>query len=199
VRAGLALGLAVVALLLGGCVSESDDLAEQYRAGTGQNYISGDGALTVVAPDSRTAAIEFQGPLDAGGVFSSADYSGQVMVVNFWYAGCPPCRLEAPDLEALHQQFLDDGVVFVGVNIIDQAPTALAFAEEFGVTYPSIIDTNDGSVRLAFAGQVAPNAVPTTLVMDQQGRIAARISGLLSEPDVLAELIRDVQGEVAGP
>ena len=198
-RAGLALGLAVVALLLSGCVSEGDDLAEQYRAGTGQNYISGDGALTVVAPDSRTAAIEFQGPLDAGGVFSSADYSGQVMVVNFWYAGCPPCRLEAPDLEALHQEFLDDGVVFVGVNIIDQAPTALAFAEEFGVTYPSIIDTNDGSVRLAFAGQVAPNAVPTTLVMDQQGRIAARISGLLTEPDVLAELIRDVQGEVAGP
>jgi thiol-disulfide isomerase/thioredoxin len=153
----------------------------------------------VVAPDSRTASIDFQGPLDVGGVFSSADYSGQVMVVNFWYAGCPPCRLEAPDLEALHQEFLDDGVVFVGVNIIDQAPTALAFAEEFGVTYPSIIDTNDGSVRLAFAGQVAPNAVPTTLVMDQQGRISARISGLLSEPDVLAELIRDVQGEVAGP
>ena len=198
-RAGLALGLAVAALLLSGCASESDDLAEQYRAGTGQNYISGDGALTVVAPDSRTAAIEFQGPLDAGGVFSSADYSGQVMVVNFWYAGCPPCRLEAPDLEALHQEFLDDSVVFVGVNIIDQAPTALAFAEEFGVTYPSIIDTNDGSVRLAFAGQVAPNAVPTTLVMDQQGRIAARISGLLTKPDVLAELIRDVQGEVAGP
>ena len=197
-RVGLALGLAVVALL-SGCVSESDDLAEQYRAGTGQNYISGDGALTVVAPDSRTASIEFQGPLDVGGVFSSADYSGQVMVVNFWYAGCPPCRLEAPDLEALHQEFLDDSVVFVGVNIIDQAPTALAFAEEFGVTYPSIIDTNDGSVRLAFAGQVAPNAVPTTLVMDQQGRIAARISGLLTEPDVLAELIRDVQGEVAGP
>ena len=197
-RVGLALGLAVVALL-SGCVSESDDLAEQYRAGTGQNYISGDGALTVVAPDSRTAAIEFQGPLDVGGVFSSADYSGQVMVVNFWYAGCPPCRLEAPVLEALHQEFLDDSVVFVGVNIIDQAPTALAFAEEFGVTYPSIIDTNDGSVRLAFAGQVAPNAVPTTLVMDQQGRIAARISGLLTEPDVLAELIRDVQGEVAGP
>ena len=121
------------------------------------------------------------------------------MVVNFWYAGCPPCRLEAPDLEALHQEFLDYGVVFVGVNIIDQAPTARAFAEEFGVTYPSIIDTNDGSVRLAFAGQVAPNAVPTTLVMDQQGRIAARISGLLSEPDVLAELIRDVQGEAEGP
>ena len=190
--------LMVAALTLGGCVSENDALAEQYRAGTGQNYISGDGALTVVAPESRQEPLEFAGPLDVGGTFSSADYAGQVMVVNFWYAGCPPCRLEAPDLEALHQEFQDDGVVFIGVNILDQAPTALAFAREFGVTYPSIMDTNQGSVRLAFAGQVAPNAVPTTVVVDQQGRVAARISGLLTEPDVLAELIRDVQAEVTG-
>ena len=190
--------LVVAALLVSGCAAESDALAEQYRAGTGQNYISGDGALTVVAPESRGEGIAFQGSLDVGGTFSSADYAGQIMVVNFWYAGCPPCRLEAPDLEALHQEFLDEGVLFIGVNILDQAPTALAFADEFGVTYPSIIDTNDGSVRLAFSGQVAPNAVPTTVVLDQQGRVAARISGLLTEPDVLAALIRDVQAEVAG-
>ena len=190
--------LLVVGLILSGCAAESDALAEQYRAGTGQNYISGDGALTVVAPESRDEGIAFQGPLDVGGKFSSADYEGQIMVVNFWYAGCPPCRLEAPDLEALHQEFLDEGVVFIGVNILDQAPTALAFADEFGVTYPSIIDTNDGSVRLAFSGQVAPNAVPITVVLDQQGRVAARISGLLTEPDVLAALIWDVQAEVTG-
>ena len=190
--------LLVVGLILSGCAAESDALAEQYRAGTGQNYISGDGALTVVAPESRDEGIAFQGPLDVGGTFSSDDYEGQIMVVNFWYAGCPPCRLEAPDLEALHQEFLDEGVVFIGVNILDQAPTALAFAEEFGVTYPSIMDTNDGSVRLAFSGQVAPHAVPTTVVLDQQGRVAARISGLLTEPDVLAALIRDVQAEVTG-
>ena len=190
--------LLVVGLVLSGCAAESDALAEQYRAGTGQNYISGDGALTVVAPESRAEGIAFQGPLDVGGTFSSDDYEGQIMVVNFWYAGCPPCRLEAPDLEALHQEFLDEAVVFIGVNILDQAPTALAFADEFGVTYPSIVDTNDGSVRLAFSGQVAPNAVPTTVVLDQQGRVAARISGLLTEPDVLAALIRDVQAEATG-
>ena len=190
--------LLVVGLVLSGCAADSDALAEQYRAGTGQNYISGDGALTVVAPESRDEGIAFQGPLDVGGTFSSDDYEGQIMVVNFWYAGCPPCRLEAPDLEALHQEFLDEAVVFIGVNILDQAPTALAFADEFGVTYPSIMDTNDGSVRLAFSGQVAPNAVPTTVVLDQQGRVAARISGLLTEPDVLAALIRDVQAEVTG-
>ena len=190
--------LLVVGLVLSGCAAESDALAEQYRAGTGQNYISGDGALTVVAPESRNEGIAFRGPLDVGGTFSSADYVGQIMVVNFWYAGCPPCRLEAPDLEALHQEFLDEGVAFIGVNILDQAPTALAFADDFGVTYPSIMDTNDGSVRLAFSGQVAPNAVPTTVVLDQQGRVAARISGLLTEPDVLAALIRDAQAEVTG-
>ena len=159
--------LLVVGLVLSGCAAESDALAEQYRAGTGQNYISGDGALTVVAPESRDEGIAFQGPLDVGGTCSSDDYEGQIMVVNFWYAGCPPCRLEAPDLEALHQEFLDEAVVFIGVNILDQAPTALAFADEFGVTYPSIMDTNDGSVRLAFSGQVAPNAVPTTVVVEE--------------------------------
>jgi peroxiredoxin len=106
--------------------------------------------------------------------------------------------VEAADLEALHQQFRNEGVVFVGVNILDQAPTALAFAKEFGVTYPSIMDTNDGAVRLAFAGQVAPNAVPTTLVLDRSGRVAARISGLIREPAVLAELVRDLQTEGVG-
>lgn len=196
-RSAIVGGLLTLILVIGGC-SASDGLAEQYRAGSGQNYISGDGALTVVAPESREAALSFSGPLDTGGAFSSADHAGSVMVVNFWYAGCPPCRLEAPDLEALHQEFLPEGVVFVGVNILDQAPTALAFADEFGVSYPSIIDTNEGAVRLAFAGQVAPNAVPTTVVIDQQGRVAARISGLLTDPEVLAQLIRDVQAESTG-
>jgi thiol-disulfide isomerase/thioredoxin len=194
-RRALFAALAASALVLAGCASEVDPLAQQFRAGTGQNYISGDGALTIVAPDSRATPVMFEGPLDVGGSFSSGDHVGQVVVVNFWYAGCPPCRLEAKDLELLHQQFLDQGVVFIGVNIMDQGPTALTFADEFGVTYPSILDVNDGAVRLAFAGQVAPNAVPTTLVLDQRARVAARISGLLTDPDVLARIIEDVVAE----
>jgi len=194
-RRALFAALAASALVLAGCTSEADPLAQQFRTGTGQNYISGDGALTIVAPDSRATPVMFEGPLDVGGSFSSGDHVGQVVVVNFWYAGCPPCRLEAKDLELLHQQFLDQGVVFIGVNIMDQGPTALTFADEFGVTYPSILDVNDGAVRLAFAGQVAPNAVPTTLVLDQRARVAARISGLLTDPDVLARIIEDVVAE----
>ena len=184
-----------LALTLGACTGSGDELAAQYREGTGQNYISGDGALTILAPDSRATPVEFGGSTDLGDTFTSADYAGNVIVVNFWYAGCPPCRLEAADLEAVYQQFKDQGVVFIGVNIMDQAPTALTFAEEFGVTYPTLLDANDGAVRLAFSGQIAPNAVPTTLVLDKDARVAARISGLLSDPDVLVGMIESVLEE----
>lgn len=197
VRRSTVIAFALVgAAMLSGCTA-NDDLAELYRSGNGQGYISGDGAYTVVADADRGEPIEFTGAIENGDTVSSDDYRGDVLVVNFWYAGCPPCRLEAPDLEALAQQFAPDGVSFLGVNIYDQAPTALSFAEEFGVTYPSILDVNDGAVRLAFAGQVAPTAVPTTLVLDRQGRVAARISGLVSEPSVLRSMISDTLAEAS--
>ncbi len=198
-RAAGVLLLATLSLGLVSCSSGADVLAEQYRDGTGQNYISGDGAITILAPDSRADAVSFSGATDTGGFFDSSEYANQILVVNFWYAGCPPCRLEAADLEALSQRFADDGVVFVGVNIMDQAPTALTFAEEFGVTYPSIMDVSDGRVRLAFARSVSPNAVPTTLVLDREARVAGRISGLLSDPGVLAGMIQSVLDEGTRP
>ena len=190
--------MVLASLVTVSCPSTSDALAEQYRDGSGANYISGDGAITVLAPESRTDSVQFEGDLDTGEFFSSSDYAGSVIVVNFWYAGCPPCRVEAADLESLHQQFLADGVAFVGVNIFDQAPTALTFANEFGVSYGSIMDVETGSVRLAFAGQVAPNAVPTTLVLDKQGRVSARISGVITDVDLLANIIEGVLEEELG-
>ena len=190
--------MVLASLVTVSCTSTSDALAEQYRDGSGANYISGDGAITVLAPESRSDSVEFEGDLDTGEFFSSSGYAGSVIVVNFWYAGCPPCRVEAADLESLHQQFLSDGVAFVGVNIFDQAPTALTFANEFGVSYGSIMDVETGSVRLAFAGQVAPNAVPTTLVLDKQGRVSARISGVITDVDLLANIIDGVLEEELG-
>ena len=190
--------MVLASLVTVSCTSTSDALAEQYRDGSGANYISGDGAITVLAPESRSDSVQFEGDLDTGEFFSSSDYAGSVIVVNFWYAGCPPCRVEAADLESLHQQFLSDGVAFVGVNIFDQAPTALTFANEFGVSYGSIMDVETGSVRFAFAGQVAPNAVPTTLVLDKQGRVSARISGVITDVDLLANIIEGVLEEELG-
>jgi peroxiredoxin len=184
---------AVALALLAGC--SADPLAQQYQSGTNQNYISGDGTLTLIDIADRGPAIEFEGETAEGSRVSSADFAGEVVVLNFWYAACPPCRVEAPDLQALHEQFDGAGAQFLGVNVRDQAATAAGFEREFGITYPSVIDANEGSMLLAFAGTVAPNAVPTTLVIDKQGRVAARFLGLIDEPGILRTIINETIAE----
>ncbi len=183
------------ALALAGCATEGSTLSEQYRAGAGENYISGDGSLIVLAPERRGEPVEFSGQTDRGELTGSADLAGRVAVLNFWYANCAPCRVEAPILEEINQSYAEQDVVFLGVNTRDSAARALSFAERFEVTYPSIIDDGDNGVQLAFAGDLAPNATPTTLVIDSEGRIAARFSGEISKPSQLAEVLDDVLAE----
>jgi thiol-disulfide isomerase/thioredoxin len=182
------------ALLLTGC--SSDPLAEQYREGSGKNYIAGDGTVVEFAPDERGDAVSFEGETVDGGTFDSADALGKVAVVNFWYAGCAPCRVEAPILQAVHEQYADE-VSFVGVNVRDQAGTARPFEEDYGITYPSILDVDEGLVQFAFAGKVPAAAVPTTLVLDQEGRVAARILGQIEDESILDSIVRDVVAEGA--
>ena len=193
--AGLAALVASAALVLTGCVN--DPLAEQYREGSGKGYIAGDGSWTEVPVADRDEPVEFEGVDQNGDPVSSEDYLGEVLVVNFWYAACAPCRAEAPDLVDLSGQYDGEGAAFLGVNVRDQADTATSFDKTFGIPYPSIIDANDGSVKLAFSGSVPPNAVPTTIVLDAEGRIAARIVGQLRDPSILDTLIRDTIAETA--
>jgi thiol-disulfide isomerase/thioredoxin len=186
------LAAAVLVLALAGCTS-SEPLADQYSDGTGEGYISGDGAFTEIAPSKRDAPIEFSGETVEGDELSSADLAGDVYVVNFWYAACPPCRLEAADLKALSEEYAD--VPFVGVNTSDTAEFAATFESNNGIGYPSILDAQTAAVQLAFSGAVAPNAVPTTLVVDREGRVAARISGLIRDKSILAAMIDTVLAE----
>lgn len=187
----LAAAAVAAVLLLAGCTS--DPLAEQYADGSGQGYITADGAYTELPPEARDEAIVFSGVDENGAAVTSDDFAGEVVVINFWYAGCPPCRVEAPDLAALDAEY--DEVSFLGVNISDSEALALTFADEFGIEYPSIMDARDSAVQLAFAGAVAPNAVPTTLVIDREGRVAARISGLIRDKAILAAMIDTVLAE----
>lgn len=190
VRAVIALAAiaAAGALVLSGC-SANDSLAKQYRSGTGQNYIAGDGSVSEYAVANRGAPVEFSGTLADGSTVTSKDYAGKVLVVNFWYAGCPPCREEAPDLQALSQKYTAQGVGFLGVDLYDSASTAASFEKDKGVTYPSVLDRNTGSVLLAFSGKVPPKATPTTLVIDKHGRVAARILGAIPGKAILDNLI----------
>lgn len=186
-------GLVAVALLLTGCAA--DPLAEQYREGSNKGYIAGDGSITEIAIAERGDPVEFAGLIETGERVTSADYRGEVTVVNFWYASCAPCRAEADDLQALSAQFDGQGARFLGVNVRDQTPNALAFSETYSITYPSVLDVLDGSMQLAFSGSIPPNAVPTTLVLDAEGRVAARILGAIPEASILETLITDTIAE----
>jgi len=182
--------VAVATALLTGC-SSGDRLATVY--GAGQGYVSGDGVYLEIPAADREEPIVFGGETTDGTELDSTELLGEVTVVNFWYAGCPPCRIEAPELAALAAQ-LDD-VHFVGVNTYDTLEVAQSFEREFGIEYPSILDVADGAVQLAFAGSVAPNAVPTTIILDADGRVAGRISGIIRDPKILGEMIETVQAE----
>jgi thiol-disulfide isomerase/thioredoxin len=184
--------LAGVGTLLTAC-GNSDELSQQARAGDNKNYIAGDGSVTEYSAADRKPPIVLKGKLYDGTVVDSADWRGSVTVLNFWYAACAPCRLEAPRLEALSEGNKDKGVRFYGVNVRDEEATAVAFERTFGVTYPSMQD-KDGGILLAMAQYVPPQAVPSTLVIDKQGRVASRILGLADE-SILRSLISSAVAE----
>ena len=179
---------------LAGC--SNDPLAEQYRAGDNKGYIAADGFQTVeIAAADRGEPVVFDGTTATGDTVDSTDFAGTVVVVNFWYAGCGPCRAEAGDLEKAQAAFEGDDVAFLGINTSDSAASAVAFADKYGVTYPSLLAAQDGAVKLAFAQRTPISATPTTLVLDKEGKVAARIIGQLPDASILTALVRDALAE----
>ncbi len=148
-------------------------------AATDSGYVSAGGGgspVTLIPPDKRPTAPILAGTTIDGGTFSTAEAADKVIVLNVWGSWCAPCRKEAADLQAAS---VETAAVarFVGINTRDPDPAqAKAFNRSFGVTYPSLYDPA-GEQVLKLQGQVPPNGIPSTLVIDQQGRIAARIIG----------------------
>ncbi|MGO2542715.1 MAG: TlpA family protein disulfide reductase [Specibacter sp.] len=186
-RPAAAAVVVLASLLLYGCTG-TDPLAEAVNAGT-TNYVAGDGSVTEYASAARGGTVRLTGKLFDGTTVTDTDWAGKVTVLNVWYAACAPCRAEAPDLAALHTDFGPQDVQFYGINTRDEAPTSDAFGRTFGIKYPSIQD-RDGKVLLSLTEYVPPQAVPTTLVLDKQGRVAARILGI-AEKSTLKAIITD--------
>jgi thiol-disulfide isomerase/thioredoxin len=191
-KVALALILSAFALSSSGCAPDS--LAEQFREGDNKNYIAGDGTVTEFALGSRPKAADWSGISESGQNLSSDQLAGVITVMNFWYAGCAPCRIEMPELIELQDQFLSDQVQFIGVNVRDTAETALAFARQVNLNFPSVMDAKTGSVVLSFTGVVTPQAVPTTLVIDSDGNVSARVLGRIDKR-ILETLIETVVSE----
>jgi thiol-disulfide isomerase/thioredoxin len=184
-----AAGVGAAALLLGACGSDTSD-----RYGDGENgFVAGDGVTTEIKPEDRADPVEFSGTTYEDEKFSSVDERGSVLVLNVWYASCAPCRKEAPDLVEIAGDYKDKGVDFVGINVRDEAGPALAFQKKYELPYPSLPDL-DSSILYSLRGQVSPNAVPSTLVLDVEGRVAARISGA-ADPSILRSMLDTVVDE----
>lgn len=195
-----ALALAPLLLVLAACSGTTDGLAEQYREGSDKGFISGDGRVVEVPIEQRGDPVVFSGVTERGETVTSDDFLGEVLVVNFWYNGCGPCRAEAGDLQKVFAEYDGAGATFLGVNIFDQADTAIAFAENYGVTYPSVLAADDGPLKMAFAAVAPLQATPTTLVIDATGRVTARIVGPIDGASTLSTLVREAiaEGDAAG-
>jgi peroxiredoxin len=164
-RAALAVA---AALLLAGCTTGN---TAGTATGSDTGFVTTPGGTKVFRTGDRPAAPAITGTLLDGSTFRLADERGHVVVLNVWGSWCAPCRAEAADLQSVYVAAQPAGVVFVGINLRDDHDAATAYLSAHGITYPSLFDPA-GRVTVAFR-DVPPTAIPSTLVIDANGRIAA--------------------------
>ena len=169
----------VLALTLSSC-GNSTQVASK-------SYVAGNGTVTFIDAKDRKMGPTFSGTTLDGENFELPH--GGIVVVNVWASWCAPCRAEAPTLAALANKY--KGVVFVGVLTRDSEVAARAFQNRFNLPYPTLVDD---SVLLGFRDTLSANAIPSTILMDPKGRVAARISGEITVAS-LSDLIEKLHAE----
>ena len=151
-------------------------------------FVAGTAAGEVIPEDERAGAPQFSGTLLGGGEFGSADLAGDVAVLNFWGSWCPPCRVETPQFQEVYDEVRDEGVQFLGLNVKDAEQLADAFLDTKAITFPSLYDPR-GEVALAFRDYPA-TAIPSTIVLDRESRVAAVYTSEVQQDDLRAVLDR---------
>lgn len=167
-RHAFGLGIGVAAATLAGCQSNPSASSEV-------GFVVGDGSFTMIPVDKRKVIPEISGTDLEGKALTTATYAGQIIVLNVWGSWCGPCRKEAPDLVTAAAA-TQGKAQFIGINTRDNSTaTAQAFERSFAIAYPSFFDPT-GELLLMLK-DLPPSAIPSTLVIDVQGRAAARVLG----------------------
>ncbi|MEU3319417.1 TlpA family protein disulfide reductase [Streptomyces sp. NPDC059164] len=167
------------ALTLAGCGNGGGS------GGGGQtNYVTSTDGISRIPKDERESVGTIKGKSIQGDPMDVADLRGKVVVINAWGSWCPPCRAEAPHFNKVAKETKDKGVAFFGINARDRDITlSKAFEEDYKMVYPSLYDPIGKSLLTGFPkGTLNPQALPTTIVLDRDGKIAARsLSGMNEE------------------
>jgi peroxiredoxin len=181
----------IVAIVASTALAAGCSSPNRTGADVGQNrYVQGDGKTVEYPVGKRDAAPAVAGQTLDGTNFSLAGEHGQVVVLNFWAEWCAPCVLESSALVGTYKSTKDSGVVFVGVNSRDEKDKAKAFQSN-RLTYPSLFDPT-GRVALKFAD--VASTLPTTVVVDRDGRVAAAVHDAVTEAGLTA-LVRQIAVE----
>ncbi len=184
-RFAIAVAGTVAALLVGGCTSQ--------QSADGKGFVSGDGSITTLKPADRGVPIEYSGKDLDGKTLDLASLRGKPVVINVWGTWCVPCRTEMPVLVDVAAE-LGESAHFVGLNTRDTSTENVkSFNRNFDVTWPSWFSP-DGKALVPFiqAKALTPQGIPTTMVLDDEGRVAAVMRSEVSSPSTLIEIVKDV-------
>lgn len=185
-RAAAAVAALTGAAALAGCSNGTS-------GGGNTGFVTTDVGISEIAASQRTAAPVLSGTTLDGQKFSLAQDEGDVVVVNVWGSWCSPCREEAPALEETYQKYQAKGVRFAGINTRDLNDAAIAFERSAKITYPSFQDP-DETMLLQFKSVIPAADIPSTVILDRAGKVAVRIIGPVTEPQLTQQLDR-VLGE----
>ncbi|CBG70947.1 TlpA family protein disulfide reductase [Streptomyces sp. LBUM 1478] len=186
----LSAGAAALVLTLSACAGGG------IEGGGGQTgFITGSDGIATVKKGDRDTAPDLSGKTIDGDRLDLSAYKGKIIVLNVWGSWCAPCRAEAPNLVKVSQDLAGRGVQFVGINTRDTSTRpALAFEEQYKVTYPSLYDPT-GKLLLRFEkGSLNPQLIPSTLVIDREGKLAVRTQQPLSE-EKLRKMLKPILAE----
>ncbi|MBU7598286.1 TlpA family protein disulfide reductase [Streptomyces sp. P38-E01] len=181
-------------VLLSGCGAEDKPSSD----GEDSQYLAGTGRVTTVPKEERQSAPDLSGETVDGEQLKLSDHEGKVIVLNVWGSWCPPCRSEAPGFAKVSKEMEKENVQFIGINTKDlDVANAKAFDRTYGITYPSFFDPSGKQVLRFPKGSLNPQTIPSTLVLDTDGKIAVRALKDLSEEE-LREILKPVVAEAGG-
>lgn len=187
----LSAGASALALVLSACSGGGIQ-----GGGGGTGFVAGSDGIATVKKGERDTAPKLSGKTIHGDALDVASaYQGKIVVLNVWGSWCPPCRAEAANFVKVSKDLVGQDVQFVGINTRDTSTRpAQAFEEEFKVTYPSLYDPT-GKLLLRFEkGTLNPQLIPSTIVVDREGKLAARAQKPLTE-ELLRKMLKPILAE----